>query len=102
MIQFSLTYLSASFYFYAFNNRAMTLKHTFHTFTPIPAFQDNYIWLIDLGTEAVLVDPGEAEAALEYLQTQKLNLAGILITHHHADHCGGVEKLLSQFPCPVY
>lgn len=65
---------------------------------PIPAFKDNYIWLICYQNEAVVVDPGEAAPVLAMLKKLQLNLSAILITHHHADHIGGVQQLLNAFP----
>ncbi|MGQ9660598.1 MAG: hydroxyacylglutathione hydrolase [Thermochromatium sp.] len=66
---------------------------------PIPAFEDNYIWLLTEGTgNAVVVDPGEAEPVLERLHLKSLTLTSVLITHHHADHIGGLEELLAAFP----
>ncbi len=64
--------------------------------TPIPAFQDNYLWLIENETETWIVDPGDAEPVLEVLEARNKKLTGILITHHHHDHIGGVERLLSS------
>jgi hydroxyacylglutathione hydrolase len=71
---------------------------------PIPAFQDNYIWqLVDTGHKSCLVvDPGDARPVLARLKQQGLRLAAILITHHHADHTGGISTLLQQHPVPVY
>ena len=68
---------------------------------PISAFNDNYIWcLYDTETkEALLVDPGDANAALSFLNAEKLKLSHILITHHHPDHIGGVNKLKQHFAC---
>jgi hydroxyacylglutathione hydrolase len=65
---------------------------------PVPAFKDNYIWLIHNGVSAVAVDPGDAAPLLSILSTLNLNLEAILITHHHQDHIGGVDVLLEQFP----
>lgn len=70
--------------------------------SPIPAFKDNYIWLLRQGRQAVVVDPGDASPVLDALQAEGLQLAGILITHHHADHQGGVAKLTARWPCPVF
>jgi len=71
--------------------------------TPIPAFNDNYIWLIHKpGYGSAVVDPGDAEPVLRYLESHDLTLDAILITHHHADHTGGVQKLLSRYQVPVY
>jgi hydroxyacylglutathione hydrolase len=68
----------------------------------VPAFQDNYLWLIHDGTHAAVVDPGDARPILAALDAHALSLAAILLTHHHADHVGGVPELLSRFPVPVY
>jgi hydroxyacylglutathione hydrolase len=68
----------------------------------IPAFADNYIWLIHNGNHAAIVDPGDAAPALTALAAHKLSLAAILLTHHHADHVGGVPTLLDRFPVPVF
>ncbi len=70
--------------------------------SPIPAFQDNYIWVIHNQLFAAVVDPGDATPALEYLASKKLQLIAILITHHHADHVGGITDMISQFNVPVY
>ncbi|WP_114416505.1 hydroxyacylglutathione hydrolase [Marinospirillum perlucidum] len=64
----------------------------------LPAFNDNYIWLLKLRGDkrCWVVDPGEATPVQHYLQAQGLELEGILITHHHPDHIGGVEDLSSE------
>ncbi len=61
--------------------------------TPLPAFNDNYIWMMRVGSRAWVVDPGQAEPVTQALQTQGLELEGILITHHHGDHTCGVAAL---------
>ncbi|WP_372861354.1 hydroxyacylglutathione hydrolase [Spongiibacter sp.] len=66
--------------------------------TPIPAFNDNYIWCIAVDGEALLVDPGESAPALRHLRDAQLKLNAILITHHHWDHVGGVDDILQQHP----
>jgi hydroxyacylglutathione hydrolase len=68
----------------------------------IPAFQDNYIWLLHHGPDAVVIDPGEAHPVKQVLAERGLNLKAILVTHHHADHVGGVEALLAQTQATVY
>ena len=68
----------------------------------VPAFQDNYLWLIHDGKHAVAVDPGDAAPILDALSAHGLSLAAILLTHHHADHVGGVPELLRHFPVPVF
>ncbi len=64
----------------------------------IPAFQDNYIWLLRKGAAAVVVDPGDARPVLAVLEREGLSLRSILITHHHGDHQGGVADLLEHHP----
>ena len=70
--------------------------------TPIPAFQDNYIWLISNSQHAVVVDPGDAAPVIAYLKKHKLTLDAILVTHHHADHIGGIDELARHHPCKIY
>lgn len=65
---------------------------------PIPAFTDNYIWALHDQNQCVLVDPGQAAPAIEYLKAKHLKLCSILITHHHADHIGGITEILEQKP----
>jgi len=69
---------------------------------PISAYDDNYIWLIRNEHYAAVVDPGDADPVLKYLNQEGLQLTAILITHHHADHVGGNADLLAQFDVPVY
>jgi hydroxyacylglutathione hydrolase len=65
----------------------------------IPAFQDNYIWLIhNEEHHCVVVDPGDAAVVTHYLNVNHLTLDAILVTHHHADHTGGISQLLRQYP----
>ncbi|HRD87655.1 MAG TPA: hydroxyacylglutathione hydrolase [Accumulibacter sp.] len=68
----------------------------------IPAFKDNYIWLLRKGAAATVVDPGDARPVLEVLERESLTLASILVTHHHADHQGGVAALLAHCRAEVY
>ena len=70
--------------------------------TALPAFNDNYIWLIDNGLMAVVVDPGDAAVVMTELQKRNLSLNAILLTHRHDDHIGGVSALLSRYDVPVY
>jgi len=60
---------------------------------PIPAFDDNYIWCIHNQSHAYVVDPGDHAPVIQYLQQHSLILAGILVTHHHNDHIGGIKQL---------
>src|SRR5471030_416730 len=68
----------------------------------VPAFADNYLWLIHDGTHAAVVDPGDAMVILDALKAHQLTLCAILLTHHHADHTGGVPELLQHFAVPVF
>lgn len=68
----------------------------------IPAFFDNYLWLLSRNGHAVIVDPGDAAPVIAQLAEQQLQLDAILITHHHPDHIGGLRRLLEKFDVPVY
>ncbi|KTD36756.1 hydroxyacylglutathione hydrolase (glyoxalase II) [Legionella nautarum] len=67
---------------------------------PVPAFTDNYIWLIidTNNRQAVCVDPGEAKPVLDFLTRENLALQAILLTHHHFDHIGGTAELVQANP----
>lgn len=68
----------------------------------LPAFSDNYIWLLHDGQQAIAVDPGDAAPVQAALDVHGLALAGILVTHHHADHVGGLAALRPRLQGPVY
>lgn len=68
------------------------------TVIPIPAFEDNYIWLLHNGHDALAVDAGDAAPLLDYLAAHQLRLIAVLDTHHHGDHTGGNAGLLRQIP----
>jgi len=68
----------------------------------LPAFKDNYLWLIHDGCSAAIVDPGDAAPVKAALAAHKLRLTAILLTHHHADHIGGVPGLLEDWDVPVF
>jgi hydroxyacylglutathione hydrolase len=68
----------------------------------LPAFTDNYLWLLQSGPCALVVDPGDADVIDAALHRSGLALAGILVTHHHLDHIGGVAALAAKHACPVY
>lgn len=72
------------------------------TVHPIPAFEDNYIWLIRNGRHTAVIDPGDADPVADYLLRHGLSLDAILLTHHHGDHCGGAAELATRFCAPVY
>ncbi len=69
---------------------------------PLPAFQDNYIWLLRTGKFAAVVDPGDADVVETYLRENALDLTAILVTHHHPDHIGGLRSLIAHRSIPVY
>lgn len=90
-----------------FNDPAMTLND--ETSAPaalrvlaVPAFNDNYLWLVHDGRHAAIVDPGDAEPVLAALRDHGLTLTAILLTHHHRDHIGGVPALLQRYDVPVF
>ena len=64
----------------------------------ITAFADNYIWALHDGRVAAVVDPGDAQPVLRFLQERGLALGAIVITHHHGDHVGGVRELVAAYP----
>jgi hydroxyacylglutathione hydrolase len=68
----------------------------------IPAFTDNYLWLLATPAGAWAVDPGDAAPVQAVLDRHGLQLAGILITHHHPDHVGGLARLVGNTKIPVY
>lgn len=74
------------------------------TIQPLPAFNDNYIWVIEdsASDQIAVVDPGDARVVEQYLKNSSKTLSAILITHHHADHTGGVKSLVEQYKLPVY
>ena len=69
---------------------------------PLPAFTDNYIWMLHDDRQAVVVDPGDATPVMQVLQHLRLQLTAILVTHHHADHVGGVDSLRNATGARVY
>ncbi|WP_447854277.1 hydroxyacylglutathione hydrolase [Enterobacter mori] len=65
----------------------------------IPAFQDNYIWvLVDDDRRCIIVDPGESAPVLQAIEENGWHPQAILLTHHHNDHVGGVPDLVAAFP----
>lgn len=72
------------------------------TLVPLPALTDNYIWMLQDGVHAIVVDPGEAEPVFEALARDHLQLAAILVTHHHADHTAGMPALRDATGAKVY
>lgn len=74
------------------------------TFIALPAFQDNYIWLLtdDTSFKVTAVDPGDARPVIRWLgRHPEYQLSTILLTHHHRDHTGGVLSLKAATQCRV-
>ena len=71
---------------------------------PVPAFKDNYIWILHRQETpyVAIVDPGDAQPVLDMLDRTGYQPIAILITHHHRDHTGGIKQLLERYPMPVY
>jgi len=61
--------------------------------SPINAFSDNYIWLIQTNEGNTLVDPGDSKPIISTIDKLGITIDDILITHHHFDHIGGLESL---------
>jgi hydroxyacylglutathione hydrolase len=73
--------------------------------TAVPAFTDNYIWLVHSPrdpAQVLAVDPGDAEPVFAALDRSGLTLRGVMLTHKHHDHVGGVTKILERLKIPVY
>jgi hydroxyacylglutathione hydrolase len=68
----------------------------------LPAFADNYIWMLHDGARAFVVDPGDDAPVVAALDELQLELAAILVTHHHPDHVGGIDALRPRLRGPVY
>ena len=69
---------------------------------PLPAFEDNYIWLLQEGDAVAVVDPGEAAPVMRHLDACGAHLCAILATHRHDDHTAGIGELLARWPVPVF
>jgi hydroxyacylglutathione hydrolase len=68
----------------------------------VPAFRDNYIWVLENGVHAAAVDPGDAAPVEAFLESRRLRLAAVLTTHHHADHVGGLASLARHWKCATF
>ena len=68
----------------------------------LKAFSDNYMWIIESKGNFAVVDPGDAKPVQDYIKETGHKLVDILITHHHWDHTGGIEELVSHYDCRVF
>lgn len=68
----------------------------------VPAFKDNYIWILERDGRAACVDPGDDGPVEDFLAERGLKLAAVLATHHHADHVGGLPALAARWKCPTF
>lgn len=66
----------------------------------VPCLKDNYAYLLHQpgSKDALVVDASEEAPVLAALGRLGLNPVAILATHHHLDHVGGNEGLLSRYP----
>lgn len=69
---------------------------------PIPILSDNYVWVLHQQGQAFVTDPGDGAIVQAVLAQRKLALAGVLITHWHPDHIGGLPVLLKDGQVPIY
>lgn len=65
-------------------------------------FETNYIWLLQVDSSIIVIDPGSSQVVSDYITAKKLNLIAILLTHAHLDHAGGVDELVNLYNIPVY
>jgi hydroxyacylglutathione hydrolase len=72
------------------------------TLKPLPAFEDNYIWVLHDDHHAIAIDPGDPAPLIAYLDAHQLALTAVLITHHHRDHTGGNATLRQRYNCAIY
>jgi len=68
----------------------------------IEAFTDNYIWLVTTNEGSIVIDPGESSNIINLMHKNQLDLKAILVTHHHFDHTGGIEEIISHCPVDVF
>lgn len=68
-----------------------------------PCLSDNFGYLIhDPATKATAsIDAPEAGPIIAALEREGWTLTDILVTHHHADHVGGIAELKKKYNCRV-
>ncbi len=69
----------------------------------IKCLEDNFSYLLinEKNLDACIIDPGEVEPILKYIQDNKIKLKYILNTHHHGDHIGGNNFLKNKFNAKI-
>ena len=68
-----------------------------------PISSNGYIIYCDKTRDGFIIDPGEkGKSFLEDIKELNLNIKGIILTHHHGDHCGGVKVIINELKCDVY
>jgi hydroxyacylglutathione hydrolase len=69
----------------------------------VPAFTDNYIWLVhdDASGETAVVDPGDAAPALAETERRGWTIDQVWNTHWHGDHTGGNIEIKSATGAPI-
>jgi hydroxyacylglutathione hydrolase len=65
-------------------------------------FETNYVWVLKVDFDVVVIDPGESKVIVDYITANNLNLIAIMLTHGHLDHVGGVDELINLYNVPVY
>lgn len=64
---------------------------------------NGYVLFVRQPGHCYLIDPGyEPQKFIRFLEAEGLEPLGILLTHHHYDHTGGVARIKSHFDCPVF
>ena len=66
------------------------------------AFSDNYMWTMESDGKFAIVDPGDAKPVHQYIEETGFELVEILVTHHHWDHSGGIDELVTEYDCLAY
>jgi glyoxylase-like metal-dependent hydrolase (beta-lactamase superfamily II) len=62
-----------------------------------------YVLFDPAAKEAVLIDTAyHATEMLARVRRRGLRLTGVCLTHGHADHAGGLERIVAEWPVPVY
>ena len=63
----------------------------------IPILQDNYAYVVEEGDVTVVIDPGEAEPIIAFLEQNNLKPDWVINTHKHWDHVNGNAVILEKY-----